>query len=109
MLISGDAFSYALQHVVEDFRSMGLTDEIALKLRRTDIDATTEHVAEVTGKTILIATFGILEVMHRTIVEKQREHRAAAVQLDAIASNDLLQFGDEGVALGLQLIIETRA
>ena len=70
LLILGDAFGDALQHVIEDFGRMGLADEVALKLRRTDVDATTQHVAEVAGKTVLITTFGILEVTHRTIVEK---------------------------------------
>ena len=48
---------------------MSLGYEIALKLRRTDVDAATEHVAEVAGKALLVGALRVLEVAHGAIVE----------------------------------------
>ena len=57
--------------------------------------------AEVAGKALLIGALRVLEIVHRTVVEEQREHRAAMVQLDALAGDYLLEAGNECVALAL--------
>ena len=65
-----DALCYTLQDVVEYLWCVSLGDEVALELRRTDVDAATEHVAEVAGKALLVGALCVLEIAHRIFVEE---------------------------------------
>ena len=88
-------FCVTLQDVVEYLWRVSLGYEVTLELRRTDVDAATEHVAEVAGKALLVGALRVLEIAHRTVVKKQREHGATTVQLDALAVNNLLKAGNK--------------
>ena len=68
-----DTLFYRLQYVVENLIGVAEGDEITLKLRWADVDATVQHVAEVAGETFLVAFLRILEVAHRLVVEEHRE------------------------------------
>ena len=70
-------------------------DEVALKLGWTHVDASIQHVAEITCETFLITFLGILEIADRLVVE---EHRAHVVYLDALAFYYLLKTGEETIA-----------
>ena len=68
-----DTLFYRLQYIVEYLIGVAEGDEITLKLRWADVDATVQHVAEVAGETFLVAFLRILEVAHRLVVEEHRE------------------------------------
>ena len=68
-----DTLFYRFQYVVENLIGVAEGDEVALKLRWADVDATVQHVAEVAGETFLVALLRILEVAHRLVVEEYRE------------------------------------
>lgn len=68
-----DTLFYRLQYVVENLIGVAEGDEVALKLRWADVDATVQHVAEVAGETFLVAFLRILEVADRLVVEEHRE------------------------------------
>ena len=93
-----DAFFYRLQYVVENLIGVAEGDEVALKLGWTHVDATVQHVAEITCETFLITLLGILEIADRLVVEEHREHRAHVVHLDALAFYYLLKTGEETIA-----------
>ncbi len=68
-----DTLFYRLQYIVEYLIGMAEGDEVALKLRWADVDATVQHVAEVAGETLLVALLRVLEVAYRLVVEEHRE------------------------------------
>ena len=68
-----DTLFYRLQYIVEYLVGVAEGDEITLKLRWADVDATVQHVAEVAGETFLVAFLRILEVADRLVVEEHRE------------------------------------
>lgn len=68
-----DTLFYRLQYVVENLIGVAEGDEITLKLRWADVDATVQHVAEIAGKTLLVALLRVLEVTYRLVVEEHRE------------------------------------
>ena len=68
-----DTLFYRFQYVVENLIGVAEGDEITLKLRWADVDATVQHVAEIAGETRLVAFLRILEVAHRLVVEEHRE------------------------------------
>ena len=68
-----DTLFYRFQYVVENLIGVAEGDEITLKLRWADVDATVQHVAEIAGETRLVAFLHILEVAHRLVVEEHRE------------------------------------
>ena len=98
---------HRLQHLFQHLVSMADRDEVALKLRRADVNAVREHIAEVTGKTLLVASLGVLEIADGRVVEKQREHRAATVELYALAVDDLAEASDETVAAAFEVGVES--
>ena len=83
-------------------------DEVALKLGWTHVDASVQHVAEITCETVLITLLGILEIADRLVVEEHREHRAYVVHLDALAFYYLLKTGEEAVAALFEEFVNTR-
>ena len=85
-----DTLFYRLQYVVENLIGVAEGDEIALKLRWADVDASIQHIAEIAGETLLVALLGVLKVAHRLVVEEHCEHRAYVVHLDALAFYYLL-------------------
>ena len=103
-----DTLFYRFQYVVENLIGVAEGDEVALKLRWTDVDATVKHVAEVAGETLLVALLGVLEVAHRLVVKEHREHRAYVVHLDALAFYYLLKTGEEAVAALFEEFVNTR-
>ena len=103
-----DAFFYRLQNIVENLIGVAEGDEITLKLRWADVDATVQHVAEIAGETLLVALLGVLEVAHRLVVEEHCEHRAYVVHLDALAFYYLLKTGEESVAALFQEFVNAR-
>ena len=68
-----DTLFYRLQYIVEYLIGVAEGDEVALKLRWADVDATVQHVAEVAGETLLVALLRVLEVAYRLVVEEHRE------------------------------------
>ena len=93
-----DTLFYRLQYVVENLIGVAEGDEVALKLGWTYVDATVQHIAEITCETFLITLLGILEIADRLVVEEHREHRAHVVHLDALAFYYLLKTGEETIA-----------
>ena len=93
-----DTLFYRLQYVVENLIGVAEGDEVALKLGWTHVDASIQHVAEITCETFLITFLGILEIADRLVVEEHREHCAHVVYLDALAFYYLLKTGEETIA-----------
>ena len=103
-----DTLFYRFQYIVENLIGVAEGDEVALKLRWTDVDATVKHVAEVAGETLLVALLGVLEVAHRLVVEEHREHGAYVVHLDALAFYNLFKTGEEAVAALFEEFVNAR-
>ena len=86
---------------------MTLGDEVALKLRRRDVDAMCQHALEVAGEAFLVAASRIGEVTDGVGVEEQGEHGTAMIQLDILVANNLLQFCDKLTASCFELVVES--